>query len=145
MQLTPHLDKYPNADIVWAQEEPLNNGAWTYVLPRLRTAADETQHHKGKNPHYAGRDPTSSVATGSKVCPLLHGVLFTMKLMHLAHLVSAQEGGGEALRAGVLVLITLDCAYTNDCLVYLISQYINNLHRFACHSPIPIVTLLQHV
>ncbi|KAH8114578.1 2-oxoglutarate dehydrogenase complex E1 component mitochondrial precursor [Phellopilus nigrolimitatus] len=64
--LTPHLDKYPNADILWCQEEPLNNGAWTYVGPRILTAANETQHHKGKYPLYAGREPTSSVATGSK-------------------------------------------------------------------------------
>lgn len=27
--ITPHLDKYPNAEIVWAQEEPYNIGAWT--------------------------------------------------------------------------------------------------------------------
>ena len=65
-QITPHLDKYPNADILWCQEEPLNNGAWTYVGPRILTAANETQHHKGKYPLYAGREPTSSVATGSK-------------------------------------------------------------------------------
>lgn len=64
--LTPHLDKYPNADLVWAQEEPLNNGAWTYVQPRLITAMKETQHHKDKVPIYAGRKPSSSVATGSK-------------------------------------------------------------------------------
>ena len=66
MQLTAHLDKYPNADLLWCQEEPLNNGAWTYVGPRILTAANETQHHKGKYPLYAGREPTSSVATGSK-------------------------------------------------------------------------------
>lgn len=46
----------------------MNNGAWTYVGTRILTAANETQHHKGKYPYYAGRDPTSSVATGSKVC-----------------------------------------------------------------------------
>ena len=66
VQLTAHLDKYPNADILWCQEEPLNNGAWTYVGPRILTAANETEHHKGKYPLYAGREPTSSVATGSK-------------------------------------------------------------------------------
>ncbi|KAI6100023.1 hypothetical protein EDD16DRAFT_1497216, partial [Pisolithus croceorrhizus] len=48
-------------------EEPLNNGAWTYVGPRILTAANETQYHRGKYPLYAGREPTSSVATGSKV------------------------------------------------------------------------------
>lgn len=65
--LTPHLDKYPNADLVWAQEEPLNNGAWTYVQPRLITALRQTEHHTNKVPLYAGRKPSSSVATGSKV------------------------------------------------------------------------------
>ena len=49
------------------QEEPLNNGSWTYVEPRILTAANVTQHHKGKSVLYAGREPTSSVATGSKV------------------------------------------------------------------------------
>ncbi|KAG5221110.1 2-oxoglutarate dehydrogenase E1 component [Salix suchowensis] len=48
-------------------EEPLNNGAWSYVGPRIYTAGSQTAHHKGKYPYYAGREPTSSVATGSKV------------------------------------------------------------------------------
>lgn len=49
----------------------MNNGAWTYVGPRILTAANETQYHKGKYPYYAGRQPTSSVATGSKVSSLV--------------------------------------------------------------------------
>lgn len=56
-----------NYRLTSAQEEPLNNGSWTYVGPRILTAANETENHKGKYPLYAGRDPTSSVATGSKV------------------------------------------------------------------------------
>ena len=33
------LDLYPAADeVVWAQEEPKNMGAWTFVAPRLRAA-----------------------------------------------------------------------------------------------------------
>ena len=30
--------KYDNAEIVWAQEEPMNMGYWNYVSPRLVTA-----------------------------------------------------------------------------------------------------------
>lgn len=29
------IEKYPNADIVWCQEEPKNMGAWTFVQPRV--------------------------------------------------------------------------------------------------------------
>ncbi|HSA57668.1 MAG TPA: 2-oxoglutarate dehydrogenase E1 component, partial [Gemmatimonadaceae bacterium] len=34
------VDQYPNVvEVVWAQEEPKNMGAWTYVAPRLRASA----------------------------------------------------------------------------------------------------------
>ncbi|KAI5474285.1 hypothetical protein MNV49_003661, partial [Pseudohyphozyma bogoriensis] len=64
--ITEHLDRYPNAVHYWVQEEPINNGAWTYMQPRLETAFRETEHHKAKRVYVAGREPTSSVATGSK-------------------------------------------------------------------------------
>lgn len=30
--------KYPNAEIIWAQEEHKNQGCWTYIQPRFLTA-----------------------------------------------------------------------------------------------------------
>jgi 2-oxoglutarate dehydrogenase E1 component len=61
-----HADKYPNAETVWCQEEPLNMGAWAHVAPRIRTSLRETAHHANKEVQYAGRDASASVATGNK-------------------------------------------------------------------------------
>jgi 2-oxoglutarate dehydrogenase E1 component len=44
-------------DIVWAQEEPMNAGAWTFVAPLIEAAL-------GKRPIYAGRAPAAATATG---------------------------------------------------------------------------------
>ena len=66
-QLKENLDQYPNAKtIVWAQEEPLNAGAWSFTQPRLETLLNETEHHNRKHIMYAGRNPSASVATGLK-------------------------------------------------------------------------------
>ncbi|KAL8282088.1 hypothetical protein RB597_009685 [Gaeumannomyces tritici] len=65
--LRDNLDQYPNAKtIVWAQEEPLNAGAWSYTQPRIETLLNQTQHHDRKHVMYAGRNPSASVATGMK-------------------------------------------------------------------------------
>lgn len=65
----------------------MNNGAWSYVGPRIYTAGSQTEHHKGKYPTYAGRGPTSSVATGSKVSDLpltiiLALITFSLQAQH---------------------------------------------------------------
>lgn len=66
-QLRENLDQYPNAKtIVWAQEEPLNAGAWSFTQPRIETLLNETEHHNRRHVMYAGRNPSASVATGLK-------------------------------------------------------------------------------
>jgi 2-oxoglutarate dehydrogenase E1 component len=45
------------AELAWAQEEPQNNGAWSYMAPRLRELA-------GRDPVYVGRPVRASPAEG---------------------------------------------------------------------------------
>ena len=35
------IHRYPNAELVWVQEEPRNMGAWAYVKPRFDTTLRE--------------------------------------------------------------------------------------------------------
>ena len=66
-QLKENLDSYPNAqNIVWAQEEPLNAGPWSFTQPRIETLLNETKYHNRRHVMYAGRNPSASVATGLK-------------------------------------------------------------------------------
>ena len=66
-RLRDELEKYPNVEeIVWAQEEPLNAGAWSYVQPRMETILQQSSKHSDKHIRYAGRVPSASVATGLK-------------------------------------------------------------------------------
>jgi 2-oxoglutarate dehydrogenase E1 component len=50
-------------ELVWAQEEPKNNGAWFFVDPLLECCLDEAGFG-GMRPRYAGREPSASPATG---------------------------------------------------------------------------------
>jgi len=55
--------RFPKAEIVWVQEEPMNQGAWTYVAPRFETALKADR--PGCRPRYVGRPPAASTAAGS--------------------------------------------------------------------------------
>ena len=56
------MKEHPSAEFVWAQEEPKNMGAWSYVKPRFDTACRE----EGilRLIRYVGRRPSASPATG---------------------------------------------------------------------------------
>jgi 2-oxoglutarate dehydrogenase E1 component len=54
------VDLYPAAqEVVWAQEEPKNMGAWTFVSPRLRVSTGNAMIVR-----YIGRPERASPAEG---------------------------------------------------------------------------------
>jgi len=61
--LGEELEKYPNADVVWCQEEPHNMGAWYFVDRKIEALLADIGH-KAKRPHYAGRPDAAAPATG---------------------------------------------------------------------------------
>ena len=61
--LGEELAKYPDADVVWCQEEPHNMGAWFFVDRKIEALLGELGH-KAKRPHYAGRPDAAAPATG---------------------------------------------------------------------------------
>jgi 2-oxoglutarate dehydrogenase E1 component len=64
-QLNKELRNYPNLkSIIWAQEEPKNMGAYSYVAPRLQEAFSEFAS-KGVTFRYLGRTERASPAIGS--------------------------------------------------------------------------------
>ncbi|KAE8712103.1 2-oxoglutarate dehydrogenase [Hibiscus syriacus] len=58
------LKRYPNAEIVWCQEESMNMGAYTYIASRLCTAMKVLGRGSMEDIKYAGRPPSAATATG---------------------------------------------------------------------------------
>jgi 2-oxoglutarate dehydrogenase E1 component len=63
MALTAELSRFPNADIVWCQEEPKNQGAWSFVEPELEVLLTKIRS-TATRAKYAGRMASASPATG---------------------------------------------------------------------------------
>jgi len=74
--LIQELGRFPNADFVWCQEEPKNQGAWTFVEPNIEWVLDHIGA-KHRRPRYAGRPSSASTAAGlmSKHTAELHAFL----------------------------------------------------------------------
>ena len=75
------LERYPRAQVVWAQEEAMNYGAWSYVRPRLENTMRSLAgpgspgaeaegpiapewHTRTPAVAYVGRNPSAAPATG---------------------------------------------------------------------------------
>ena len=63
LSLTRELARFPNADIVWCQEEPKNQGGWTFVEPNLEWVLGRIGARTGRAV-YAGRPASASPAVG---------------------------------------------------------------------------------
>ena len=57
------MAKYANAEVIWAQEEPKNMGAWSFVQDRIMTASRVLNDQK-RAPGYVGRKTMASTAEG---------------------------------------------------------------------------------
>ncbi|WP_166417050.1 2-oxoglutarate dehydrogenase E1 component [Cochlodiniinecator piscidefendens] len=64
MSLVNELSRFKNAEIVWCQEEPKNQGAWTFIEPNIEWVLSRISGHASSRPIYAGRPASASPATG---------------------------------------------------------------------------------
>ena len=61
--LLTELGRFPNAELVWCQEEPKNMGGWTFVDPWLELTLEKLSV-KAKRARYVGRPASASTAAG---------------------------------------------------------------------------------
>ncbi|MFV0372716.1 MAG: multifunctional oxoglutarate decarboxylase/oxoglutarate dehydrogenase thiamine pyrophosphate-binding subunit/dihydrolipoyllysine-residue succinyltransferase subunit, partial [Microbacterium sp.] len=64
-QLNAVIDSYPNAQLVWVQDEPENQGAWPFI------ALEVVKHLHGRTIRRVSRASAASTATGS---PKVHAI-----------------------------------------------------------------------
>jgi 2-oxoglutarate dehydrogenase E1 component len=60
--LEQELKRFPNAEVIWCQEEPANQGAWTFAAPRVQAVMERLGGHKPLR--YVGRAASASTAAG---------------------------------------------------------------------------------
>ncbi len=74
--LIQELSRFPSAEIVWCQEEPKNQGAWTFIEANIEWVLDHIGADS-RRPRYVGRPACASTAAGlmSKHAAELHAFL----------------------------------------------------------------------
>jgi 2-oxoglutarate dehydrogenase E1 component len=63
MAMTKELERFKGAEIIWCQEEPKNQGYWTFVEPNIEWVLTKIGA-KHSRPRYVGRSASASPATG---------------------------------------------------------------------------------
>ncbi|MDQ2092087.1 2-oxoglutarate dehydrogenase E1 component [Marimonas arenosa] len=63
MSLVKELERFKQAEMVWCQEEPKNQGAWNFIEPNIEWVLQRIKA-KHTRPLYAGRPASASPATG---------------------------------------------------------------------------------
>ena len=61
--LTKELSRFKNAALIWCQEEPKNQGAWSFMEPNIEQILNNLSI-KAKRAKYVGRPASASPATG---------------------------------------------------------------------------------
>ena len=61
--IEPELKKYSGAEPMWVQEEPKNQGPWSFIEPRFRNLLRKMKH-KSSDIEFSGRPISASTATG---------------------------------------------------------------------------------
>ncbi len=63
ISLVKELERFKGAEMIWCQEEPKNQGAWTFIEPNIEWVLGriDAEH---KRPRYVGRATSASPATG---------------------------------------------------------------------------------
>ena len=63
LSLVKELERFKGAEMVWCQEEPKNQGAWSFIEPNIEWVLNRI-NAKHKRPVYVGRATSASPATG---------------------------------------------------------------------------------
>lgn len=63
LSMINEMKRFPNAEVVWCQEEPKNQGYWSFVEPNIEWVLSRLDIF-AKRATYVGRPASASVATG---------------------------------------------------------------------------------
>ncbi len=63
ISLVKELERFKGAEMIWCQEEPKNQGAWSFIEPNIEWVLGRIKA-KHPRPRYVGRSTSASPATG---------------------------------------------------------------------------------